>query len=807
MNTLLQDIRYGVRLLLKTPGLTAMALLALALGIGANTAIFSVVDAVLLRPLPFERPEQLAAVSLLNREQGPNGVPLSVADYLDLREQSRDLEVAAYGADFYNLTRAGADAEQIRGSDVTAGFFDTLGAHPLLGRTFVDGEDKPGSEPVVVISHRFWQERFNRDPGALGQQLTLSDRNYTIVGVMPPAFRFPERNSELWTCFQVEPPTRRGPFYLRVFARVKGGGSFENARAELDQTARRVQLARPELASKEYGYVTTQLQEQLLGKARPALLVMLGAVVLVLLIASLNVANLLLARAVAREREISIRAALGATRGRIARQLLVEGLLLAFLGGALGLVVAIWGLEALLAVAPADIPRLHEVRINPSVLGWTLLISLGSGLVAGVAPAWQSSRADLNESLKQSGRAASESGARGRLRSALVVAEIALALMLLISAGLLIKSFVRLQQVDPGFRPQQVLTMEVPLQRTRYPEPPQAIAFQRQLLERLRAMPGVHSAAVASSLPPDDLAWRDHYAAESQAALNDAQLPTAPILIVSPQYFRSLGVSILKGRDFTEAEVRDTPPVAVVSESLARRAFPNEEPLGKRVRIGGADRPPGNPWMEIVGVVADVKYSGLAGQSEPVVYQSSLQRSYRGMYLVISFTGDVAALTNAVRREVRVLDPQVPVANVRTINRLMSEAVAQPRFRTMLLGSFSAVALLLAGIGIYGVMAYSVTQRTQEIGIRMALGAQTRDVLQLVVRQGLTLTLIGIAAGLLGALAATRLIASLLFDVRPNDLMTFAAISALLALVALLACLVPARRAAKVNPLVALNRP
>ena len=805
MNTLLQDLRYGVRMLLKTPGLTAMALLALALGIGANTAIFSVVDAVLLRPLPFERPEQLAAVSLLNREQGPNGVPLSVADYLDLLEHGRNLEIAAYGADFYNLTRVGADAEQIRGSGVTAGFFATLGAQPLIGRAFMEGEDKPGSEPVVIISHRFWQERFNRDPQALGQQLTLNDRNYTIVGVMPAAFRFPERNSELWTCFQFEPPTRRGPFFLRVIARVKPGGDFDRARAELEQTARRVQLARPELAAKEYGYVTVQLQEQLLGKARPALLVMLGAVVLVLLIASLNVANLLLARAVAREREISIRAALGATRGRIARQLLAEGILLALIGGALGLVVAIWGLDVLLAVSPADIPRLHEVRVNPSVLGWTLLISLGSGLLAGLAPALQSSRPDLNDSLKQSGRAASESGARRRLRNVLVVSEIALALMLLISAGLLIKSFVRLQQVDPGFHSEQVLTMEVPLQRARYPEPPQAIAFQRQLLERLRAMPGVRSAAVASSLPPDDLGWRDHYAVEGQPPLPDAQLPTAPTLIVSPQYFQSLGISIMKGRDFTEAEHREMPPVAIVSETLARHSFPNGDAVGKHVRIGGVDRP-GNPWMQIVGIVADVKYSGLAGKSEPVVYQSALQRSYRGMYLVINFTGDVAGLTNAVRREVRTLDAQVPVANVRTIERIMSEAVAQPRFRTMLIGSFAAVALLLAAIGIYGVMAYSVTQRTQEIGIRMALGAQTRDVLKLVVRQGLTLTLIGIAAGLLGAFAATRLIASLLFDVLPYDLTTFATISALLAIVALLACFVPARRAAKVNPIVALNR-
>ena len=805
MSTLLQDLRYGVRMLLKTPGLTAMALLALAIGIGANTAIFSVVDAVLLRPLPFERPEQLVSIALLNREQGPNGVPFSVADLVDLREQRRELELAAYGTDLYNLTGHGADPEQIRGSATTAGFFALLGARPAIGRTFIEDEEKPGSEPVVVISDRFWQQRFNRDPQALGRRLRLSDREYTIIGVMPAAFRFPEAASELWTCFQIEPPTRRGPYYLRVIARIKAGGTLDSTRAELQEIAQRVQAAHPELAASEYGYVTVPLTEQLLGKVRPALMVLLGAVALVLLIASLNVANLLLARAIAREKEISIRAALGATRARIARQLLVEGLLLSSAGGALGLVLAVWGIDVLLAVSPADIPRIDQVRINSSVLGWTLLVSLGSGLLAGLVPALHASGADLNESLKQGGRGTSESSGRRRVRSALVVSEIALALMLLISAGLLIKSFIRLQQVDPGFRAQQVLTMEVPLPRAGYPEPLQVIGFHQRLLERMRALPGVHSAAVASSLPPNDLEWRDNYMVEGQTPLPDAQLPSAAMLIVSPDYFRSLGIPLLQGRNFTEADIRDGAPVTIISETLARRSFPNQNPIGKRFKVGGVDRPT-NPWSEIIGVVADVKYEGLAAAPIPAFYESANQRSYRGMYLVLNFSGDTAALTNAVRREVRALDPQLPVANIRTVERLMAQSVAQPRFRTMLIGSFSGAALLLAAIGIYGVMAYSVTQRTQEIGVRMALGAQTRDILQLVLRQGLALTAVGIGAGLVGALAATRLIGSMLFDVPANDFVTFAAISLLLATVALVACLIPARRASKVDPVIALNR-
>jgi putative ABC transport system permease protein len=459
----------------------------------------------------------------------------------------------------------------------------------------------------------------------------------------------------------------------------------------------------------------------------------------------------------------------------------------------------------LLALSPSDIPRLDQVRINLSVLGWTLLVSLGSGLLAGLVPAWQASGAELNDALKQGGRGTSELPGRRRLRSTLVVSEIALALMLLISAGLLIKSFIRLQQVDPGFRAQQALTMEIPLPRIAYPEPTQVIAFQQRMLERLRALPGVQSAALASSLPPNDLAWRDNYMVEGEAPLPDAKLPSAAMLIVSPDYFRSLGIPLLQGRSFTEADIRDGAPVTIISETLARRSFPNQNPIGKRFKVGGIERPT-NPWSEIIGVVADVKYEGLGAAPLPAFYESALQRSYRGMYLVINFSGDTTAVTNAIRREVRALDPQLPVANVRTVKRLLEQSVAQPRFRTMLIGSFSAAALLLAAIGIYGVMAYSVTQRTQEIGVRMALGAQTRDILQLVLRQGLVLTAVGIAAGLIGALAATRLIGSLLFEVPTNDVVTFAAVSLLLAAVALLACIVPARRAASVNPLIALNR-
>lgn len=802
MNTFLHDLRYGLRMFAKAPGVTLLALLALAFGIGANTAIFSVVNAVLLRPLPYQDTDHLLALSMVYEQQGPGGSPMSASDFLDFKARNdRGFGFAAYSDGTFNYSGAG-EPEVIGGAFATADFFSVLGVAPLFGRGFLPDEDKPGSLGVAALSEEFWRTHFNADRNVLGRSITLDGRAYTVVGVMPASFRFPDRKMQVWAAYPIETPARRGPYFLRGLVRFPG--TLEHARTELATIAARVKAATPELAA-NYGYISTPLNEWLVGDVRPALLVLLGAVGLVLLIASLNVANLLLSRAAARAREISIRAALGASRSRIVRQFLTENLLLAFVGGLAGLLLSVWGIDLLRAFGPQNVPRLHEVTVDRVVLAWTALVSLGSGILFGIAPAWQGSRMNLNESLKEGGRGASGSPGARRLRSVLVVSEIAFAMMLLIGAGLLIRSFVRLQQVDPGFHPDQVVTMQVPITRAQYPERPQVFAFYDRLLERVRALPGVRTAAIASSLPPNHLEWSDNYLAEGQPPRDDAHLPIASMLFVSPGYFRSLGIPVLKGRDFTARDKADAPIVTIVSETLARRAFGTTDVVGKRLKVGGTNRPT-NPWCEIVGVVADVKYEGLDAPPAPSFYQSALQYSYRETNLVLSSSLDAAALVPSVRSIVHGLDPEIPIAKVGTMRQLVDESVAQQRFRTFLLGVFSAVAMLLAAIGIYGVVAYSVTQRTHEIGIRMALGAQKSDVLRLIVRQGIQLTLIGVGVGLVGAFALTRLTSKLLFGVGATDPATFAGISVLLTLVALLASYIPARQASRTDPMIALSR-
>jgi putative ABC transport system permease protein len=632
----------------------------------------------------------------------------------------------------------------------------------------------------------------------------LSGRQFTIVGVMPARFEFPERSVQLWAVLPLESPTRRGPYYMEGLLRFPAQMSIEQARAELAEIATRVKAATPALPA-DYGYVSTPLSEYLVGDVRPALLVLLGAVGLVLLIASLNVANLLLSRAASREKEISIRAALGASRGRIVRQFLTENLLLALAGGVAGLLLGFWGIDLLRAFGPDNVPRLADVTVDRWVLGWTALISLGSGILFGLAPAWHGTRMDLNNALKEGGRSATESAGARRVRSFLVVTEIALAMMLLVSAGLLIRSFVQLQQVRPGFNAQQLLAMQVPLPRASYSENPKVISFYDRLLARVSAVPGVRSAAISSSLPPNGLEISDTFNLENMLALEDAKSPLASVLFTSPGYFRTLGVPLVQGRDFTERDNASAPLAVIINETLARKYFGKESPVGKRLKGGGTDRT-SNPWMEIVGVVGDVKYEGLETSTAPAYYMPFLQNPIRVMNLVVSASLAPETLTAAVRAEVRNIDPEIPVARISTMEKLIDESVAQPRFRTFLIGIFSAVAMLLAAIGIYGVVAYSVSQRTQEIGIRMALGARRSDVLRLVVRQGMRLTLAGVALGVIGALALTRLTANLLFGVGATDPVTFAAISILLICVALLACYIPARRASRLDPMAALAR-
>ena len=797
---MINDLRFAFRMLAKTPGFTAVAVLTLALGIGANTAIFSVINAVLLRPLPYKDTSHLFALSMVHQQSGARGSPMSPSDVLDFRADNRSFEFAAFADDALNYT-SGETPEQVSSAYATAEFFSTLGVAPLLGRGFLPNEDKPGAERTVVLSETFWRSHFNADPQVLGRVITLNSRQYTVVGVMPASFQFPDRTIQLWPVFQIEPPTRRGPYYLRGLVRFSG--TSEQARSELAAIANRVKARTPELPP-EYGFVSTPLNDWMVGAVRPALLVLLGAVGLVLLIASLNVANLLLTRAAAREREISIRAALGASRTRILRQFLIESVVLALVGGLAGLLLSIWGVDLLRTFGPTNVPRLADVSVDRWVLGWTVLVSLGSGILFGLAPAWHGTRVNLNNSLKEGGRGASESTGARRLRGTLVVSEIALAMVLLIGAGLLLRSFVRLQRVHPGFVPEKILTMQISLPRAKYAELPQVATFYDRLLQSLSSVHGIRSVATCSSLPPNDLQVSDTFLVEGQTPVDDSKAPFGSVLFSTPGYFRTLGVPVLKGRDFTERDNTESPRVVIISETLARKFFPNADPIGKRFKEGGSDRT-ANPWMEIVGVVGDVKYEGLDTATAPAFYLPFKQVPIRTMFLVVATTLPPSTITESVRTELRTLDPEIPVARVNTIEKLVRESVAQPRFRTLLIGTFSLIAMLLAAIGIYGVVAYSVSQRTHEIGIRMALGAQPSDVLQLIVKQGLKLTLLGVALGLIGAFGLTRLTSNLLFGVGATDPITFAGISILLTLVALFASYFPARRASRVEPMVALH--
>ncbi|HVG21515.1 MAG TPA: ABC transporter permease [Blastocatellia bacterium] len=802
METIIKDLRFAIRMLSKNPGFTVVAVIALALGIGANTAIFTVVNAILLRPLPFKDPARLVMTYGMDPKIGQDRIPLSVADYLDWRSQNQVFEsMAAFSDNSFNFT-SGETPEQVRGARVTADFFAVLGAQAEMGRTFQPEEDRPGADPVVVVSGGFWRRQLGARPDVIGQQINLNSRAYTVVGVMPASFSFPEE-VVLWTAQSLDPPARRGPYFMWGLGRLRPGATVAQARMEMDTVARRIQQE-TRSTQNDWTLTAVSLTEQIVGNVRTELLLLLAAVVFVLLIASANVANLLLSRAAAREKEIAIRSALGASRGRLVRQLLTESLLLAFVGGAVGLLLALWGVDVLVALSPNNIPRLNEVAVDGRVFGFTLLVSLSSGILFGLAPALYSSRLNLNESLKEGGRGASESFGRRRLRSALVVAEIALSLMLLIGAGLMIKSFVRLQGVNPGFNPENILTMQISLPGAKYSETSKTSTFYQQLLTRVESLPGVQSAGLAFSLPPDLLEVSDNYAVEEHPTPPGESDPIAPVNFVSTTFFKTLGIPLVSGRFFTDDDNPNSPDVVIISEAMAKRYFGSESPLGKRFKQGGLDRT-ANPWMEIVGVVGDVKYSGLAAKPEPAYYLAHRQATLRSMYLVVRTASDPASLAPAIRGEVWALDKEQPVARVRTMEELLSRSVSQPRFRTLLISVFAATALLLAAVGIYGVISYSVAQRTHEIGIRMALGARQGSILKMIVGQGLRLALIGTGVGLAGAYLTTRVLSSLLFGVSATDTLTFVGIPLLLTGVVLLASYVPARRATKVDPLTALR--
>ncbi len=796
MNSLWQDLRYGARALLKAPNFSLIAVTTLALGIGANTAIFSVVNAVLLKPLPFKEPERL--VMAWNRgveAAGGDRTPLAVADLLDWRAKSRSFaEIEAFQSTMYNYS-GGDSPERVQAAVVTVNFFSMLGALPSLGRAFTPDEGQPGAQRVVLLSDGFWRKYFAADHQVVGRAINLNGASFTVIGVMPAALDFPNKDVELWTPLQLQQPTRRGPYFLTGAARLKPGVSLNQARAEA--------LTLKSSFEGTIDFNILPVNDFIVGDVRLALLVLLGAVTLVLLIAAVNVANLMLARSASRAKEISIRAALGASRVRIIRQLLTESLLLALAGGLLGTLWSLWGVKLLLKMAPDNIPRLSQIGIDGRALVWTALVSLLTGVLFGLAPAWQSSRLSLNATLKEGGRSGADSPGKRRWRNLLVVSELALAVMLLIGAGLLVKSFRRLQQVDPGVDTDRVLTMQLALRGPQYADSQQIAAFYARLLERVQGLPGVRAATVSNSLPPNSAEFSDDFTIEGRPTAPNQPPPVAYVIRVSLDYFRAFGIPLRSGRYFNAADSRDAPRATIINETLARKFFPNEDPIGKRINMGDERQP--SIW-QVAGVVGDVKYTGLAGESQPAIYQPLVQATTGNVFLSVKTEGaDPLGLAAAVRNEIRSLDRELPVARVGALKQRFATAVAQPRFGATLVALFAALALILASIGVYGVISYSVTQRMHEMGIRIALGARSRDVLALVVKQGMTLTVIGLGLGLSASFALTRLMKSLLFGVSATDPLTFIIISLLLTSVALLACFVPARRATKADPMIAMR--
>jgi putative ABC transport system permease protein len=796
MGAFLKDLRYSVRMVFKYPGFTLAAVLTLALGIGANTAIFSVVNAVLLRPLPYPQPERL--VSLRSQE--------SLPDLDDIKEQSRSFE-ALGGAVIQPQDFTGeAEPLQVQAALVNADLFKALGGEAAVGRVISTEEDRVGAERVVVLSHGFWLRHFGGDPNVVGRTVPLSGNNYTVVGVMRPDFSMPLENPDVWLALRVANPLAagvRGVHFLRTYLRLKPDVTLAQAQAELDGINSRLAQAYPD-ENKERTRRLMPLHERITGEVRPALLILFGAVGLVLLVACANFSSLLLARSAARQQELAIRAALGAQRGRLVRQVLTESLLLALLGGAGGLVLAMWGVDLLMALKPADLPLVGSVGIDRWVLAFTLGVSVLTGIVFGLVPALSSSRLDLNDVLKEGGRSGTGGVLKQRVRSVLVVSEIALALMLLIGAGLLIKGFWRLRSVDPGFKTDNLLTMRLELPESRYKEIPKQTQFRETVLERLNSLPGVQ-AAMVSELPLSGDQLTHNFIIDGRPPLEIGTEPELNTRSVAGSYFRTMNIPVIQGRDLTLQDRADAPKVGLVNESFVRQYFPDESPIGKRIRWARVDPP---QWMTIVGVVGDVKHFGLNQPEEPAFYSPYFQSDQpwkRWMYLVVRSDGDSASLAGQVKSEVWAVDKLLPVTKVKTMSEVMSASIAGQRFNLTLMSVFAVTALLLAAVGIYGVIAFSVTQRSHEIGVRIALGAQTRDVLRLVVGQGLKLTLIGIGLGLLGAYAVTRLMQSLLFGVSATDPATFVALAALLAAVALLASYVPARRATRVDPMVSLR--
>jgi len=796
-----QDLRYGARTLLKQPGFTLIAILTLSLGIGANTAIFSIVNAVLLRPFPYEAPERL--VILLERGSAGGGFSPSYPNFADYRAQNTvfDSMAAVRQNESFNFTGAG-EPERLQGRLVSAEFFSTLGIKPLLGRDFLAEEDRAGATPAAILSYGIWQRRFGNDPGVIGQQLTLNNQSFTVVGITPPSFQFGEQadvSVPIGLSAERFRPRGRDPG-TDVVARLKPNVSQQQAETELNLIAARLEQQYPE-TNKGRRVRIRSLHESFVGDVRQPLLILLGSVGLVLLIACANVANLLLVRSSARRKEMAVRVALGADRRRIIRQLLTESVLLAALGAALGILLAFWGTSLIASQLPDGIPRLEQAHIDAPVLVFTLFVSLLTGLIFGLAPALQGSRPNLTEELKEGDRGSSR--ARQRVHSLLVVCEVALTLTLLVGAGLLIQSFRRVLQVDPGFNPRNLLTMQISVNNS---DGQQVANFFEQLQRNVRSLPGVKSVAVSNGLPFRGTNYPGFFI--EGRPLSDERF-SGQRYTVSPDYFHTMGIDLLKGRLFTAEDTRDGPRVIVIDESLAKQCFPSEDPIGKRIKET-AD----SPSLEIVGIVRHVEAYALDRQASGVLQfytnfnQISLKQlpNARRINLLTRTEVEPSSLASAVRGQIAALNKDQAVFNVHTMEQVVSESLGARRFSMLLLTVFAIVALALASLGIYGLMSYAVAQRTREIGVRMALGAQRGNVLSLVIGHGMKLALTGVALGLVASVALTSAIKSLLFGVSASDPATFAAIALLLLLVALLACWIPARRATRVDPLFALRR-
>ncbi len=802
MENLWRDVQYGARMLLKAPGFTAVAVLTLALGIGANTAIFSVINAVLLKPLPYGQPDRLVFLTEWS-EQVPN-MSFSVANFKDVRDQNGVFEslVASNGANFI-LTGAG-EAERINGRQLTSGLFATLQKQPLIGRAFTADEDKAGADRVVLLGEGFWERRFGRDPRIVGQALTLNGESFTVIGVMPGSFHGSWKTIDLFTPLlrledRIGGEAQRGNHPgIYVVARMKPGVSAEQARTEVKAIAKRLSEQHPMSNAKQSMTVEPML-DAVVGDLKPALLLLLGAVSFVLLIACANVANLLLARAANRQKEIAVRMAMGARRSRLIRQLLTESVLLSLSGGLLGLGVAYAGVRGLVASLPSNVPRADEIGMDASVLVFTAAVALLTGLVFGLAPAWRVSSTDVNEPLKESGRGTVGPG-QHRLRNTLVVAEISLALVLLVGAGLLLRSFFRVLNADAGIKPEGVLTASVPLPQARFDTDAKKADLAERVVQSAKRLPGVQ--AVAAALPLLG-GWQSSFVLEGRPEPLPGQRPSADITRVTADYFNAMGVRVLKGRVFDDHDRADAPTVCLVDQTFVKTHWPSEEPLGKRLKFGGLDSK--NPWLEVVGVVGHVKNYGVDQDSRVEVYLPYLQNPSGGFTLIVRANGDPSGLSAGLREAVRSVDPELPVYSLRTLEGIVTDRSAQRRLAVVLISVFAGVALLLAAVGIYGVMSYAVAQRTQEIGIRMALGAGQQDILGMVLRYGTRMAAVGITLGLAASFGLARFMARLLFQTSTADPPTFSLVPILLMLVALVACYLPARRATRVDPLVALR--